>query len=242
MRRPLARRRRRLARRRTEGLTRPGPFVVRVVNADSVSAGPRHVENATIRALTKAGRWGAPDLVLMQEMADVDAHKICEALDPGRWHVDQDVSVPGGPMSALAAIRVRSRTRSMSARLFQGSPRTSEGGGIRERPIQLGSIVAEPSSDGRWQFLYANGHAPPSRARVARALYLRRFKRVRAQVKVGDLNIVRRVTIALMPYRRVHSAGVLHVAVSRGIPSRAARIHVGTSHPAIDVVLWPSIT
>ena len=83
-------------------------------------------------------------------------------------------------------------------------------------------------------------HPPPKRAPKAQARYLRRLLAERRNaIVLGDFNIRHRAVLRLLGYR-VHSAGVIHVAVPRWIPSIGFTVDIGSDHLAVDVTLWPS--
>lgn len=225
--RPAARRRRWLNERAEVGRTRPRSLSVLLVNAASVSVRPERAERIWRRAV----EVGA-DVILACEMADVDATPT-----PG-YEVVQARPV-GSPDSALVIAVREDRGHTIRPRLLPGSPATSEGGGIRRRPILRARVLVDPGTPRRWSRTFAVEHAPPGRAPVAREDYLRSVDA--AAIVGGDLNVGRRWALRLFGGKRVHSAGVLHLAAPRWIPqTRARRIDVGSDHPAVLVTLWPN--
>lgn len=230
----MSRRSRWMRKRRFAGRDRPRPVVVRVVNCASVSFVPARAMSIWSRALSTAGKYGPPDLVLACEMADVDAFDA----DGRTWDVIQHAPV-GSPESALGIAGRRGRVTFGPDELLAGSAATSEGRGIRRRPILRAYIAFDPATPHAWARRASVGHAPPPRAPIARGKFLVRFAAVRSAIKAGDLNIGARWAQRLLG-KRVHSVGVLHLAVPRWIPqSRRARVDVGSDHDALDVILWP---
>jgi hypothetical protein len=225
----LSRRARWLAERSRAGKTRPKPLTVRVVNAASVTYPARRAISVWDQALTKAGPLGVPAVVLACEMADVNARR-------KGWDVYQR-GVTGSPESALAIAVRAERGRIVSPRLLPGTP---PGSGIRARPILTALVVIDPGTPARWGRSFDVGHAPPKRAWRLRARYLRAFVKAQGSIDGGDLNIGHAWAARILG-KRVHSAGVLHLAVPRWIPQTTThRVDVGSDHPAIDVTLWPA--
>lgn len=222
--------------RRAAGRERPRPTVIRVVNCASVSVTPYRAAKIYARALRKPGKYGLPDVVLSCELADVDA----KAMGALAWQTFQRGPV-GSPESALGISVRRSCAHLTTPGLDVGSPATREGRGIRMRPILRARIYFDRQTPHVWSRPFAVGHAPPARAPIARARYLANFARTKAFGKAGDLNIWHRWAARLLGNKRVHSVGVLHLALPRWIPqTKAARIDVGSDHPAFDVTIWPT--
>ncbi|UUW92665.1 hypothetical protein [Pimelobacter simplex] len=233
---PRRRRRRWLDERQRAGKVRPRPVVVRATNAASVSYRPERAAGVWRKSIDKPGKAGTPDVVLAVELADVDAK--AEGAAAG-MQVFQRGPV-GAPDSALGIAVRRGRAKLSQPGLDAGVPATREGGGIRARPILHTSIVFAAGTAARWARGFVLGHAHPGRAPLARLDYLRRFFATPGAIHVGDLNIGHRWA-ARLTGRRVYSAGVLHIAVPRWIPSkRAGVVDVDSDHLALDVVLWPT--
>lgn len=235
---PAARRRAWLADRRATGKRRPRPLTIRVANAMSVSAPPAKATRIYETALTKAGPHGAPDIVLLCELADVDAQAAAVA---EAFQVIQR-GPKGSPDSALGIAARRGRVALSEPRMIPGTNATRDrrGGWIRARPILTAIAVADPGSPRRWARKIKVGHAPPERAPRARLEYLRDFAKAGAPIGGGDLNIGHRWA-ARLTGKRVRSAGVLHLALPWWIPAtKAARVDIGSDHHALDVTLWPS--
>lgn len=231
---PAARRADWLAARRRIGRARPRPVNVRLVNVASVTKPARQARAIFAEALIKPGPHGPPDLVLAVELSDVRAAELAGEV----WAVFQRGEL-GSPDSALGVAVRRERVRLSVAQLLPGTPSTSEGDGIRARPILIATVLMDPGTPQRWARALDLGHAPPARAPRARARYLAAFVKARGSLKIGDLNIEERWAARILG-RRIRSAGVLHIGVPWWIPcTKAARVNVGSDHPALDVTLWP---
>lgn len=236
---PLRRRRRWLDQRETADRTRPRPLVVRTVNAMSVSARPARARRIWRRALTKRGRYGVPDLVLGCEMSDVDAQAVADATAPGVWQVVQRGEL-GSPDSALVIAVRRSRGLLADVQLLPGTPATSEGGGIRRRPILTARVYIDRTTAAAWSFRAAVTHTAPPRAPRARAAGLRALRQVRALLVAGDLNVGVRAALRALG-RRVAGVRPIFVGVRRWVPTApAAAVQLGGDHKGVDTVLWPA--
>lgn len=233
---PGAHRHRFTLRRKRHGRKRPAPLVVRVANCASVSTGPAKSTDTFRRALTTPGKFGLPDVVLCQEMADVDAKKVGHEV--GGWDVDQYGPI-GSPDSALAICYRTERAHRLTSSLKAGAAATREGGGIRKRPILVDQLVIDRGTSHVWKTRVASGHAEPARAPKARERFLAVFKLLGVRIKGGDMNVPGKVAAALFG-RRVFSIGVLHLVVSRWIPARGPEpVDHGSDHKGVDVLLWP---
>lgn len=233
--RPVLQRARWLARRRRNGRLQPAPLRLRAANAASVSFSAARSTRVLERAFEEQGRFGRPHVVGACELADVDA----PAVAGEAWDVVQHGEI-GSPESALGVAVRRDRGTILATRLLDGTAATSEGGGIRRRPILRARLGIDAKTPRAWAPVILVPHAPPGRARRTRAEYLHRLVAILGgAIVMGDLNIGQRWALRLLG-RRVHSSGVLHVAVPRWIPSIAATVDVGSDHLAVDVVLWPS--
>lgn len=233
--RPVLQRARWLARRRRNGRLQPAPLRLRAVNAASVSFSAARSTRVLERAFEEQGRFGRPHVIGACELADVDAAVVAGEA----WDVVQQGEI-GSPESALGVAVRRDRGTVLAARLLDGTAATSEGGGIRRRPILRARLGIDAKTPRAWAPVILVPHAPPGRARRTRAQYLRRLVAVLGgAIVIGDLNIGHRVALRLLG-RRVHSAGVVHVAVPWWIPSVAATVDVGSDHAGLDVVLWPT--
>lgn len=235
--RPLTVRSRWLARRAANGRLRPMPLRVRGVNVASVSFTPARALEVFDNAIRKPGHDGYPSVVAACEFADVWTLGDDR---PVGWDFVQ-YGIPGSPDSALGIGVHLVRGRVVETQLLPGTPATSEGGGIRRRPILRARLGIDVRSRRAWAPTFLVVHAPPKRAPKARAAYLRRLvaAALAGDIIIGDLNVTHRVALRLLG-RRVHSSGVLHVAVPLWIPSTASTVDVGSDHLAIDVTLWPS--
>lgn len=236
---PARRRRRWLDQRHTAGRTRPRPLVVRTVNAMSVSARPARARRIWHRALTKAGRYGAPDLVLGCEMSDVDAQAVADDAAPGVWQVIQRGEL-GSPESALVIAVRRTRGLLADVQMLPGSPATREGDGIRRRPILTARVYVDRAKPEAWSFRAAVTHTAPPRAPRARAAGLRALRSVRALLVAGDLNVGVRAALRALG-RHVDGVRPVFVGVRRWVPtSPVAPVQLGGDHKAVDTVLWPA--
>lgn len=225
-----------LARRRKTGRTRPRPLRVRVVNCMSVSTSPAHARAIFAAALDLAPR---PDVVLASECADFRGSQVAGP----RWRVVQAGALGSPESGCLVAVR-RGRDYVGEHRLIRGSTATREGGGIRDRPI-LTAVVGVDHHDRAtgWVAAFAAGHAPPPRAPLARAVFMRAFGRVHG-IRGGDLNLPGRIVARWVTGARIRSVGVLALAVPAWIPSTPARrvpaeLLADADHDGVDCVLWP---
>lgn len=116
-----------------------------------------------------------------------------------------------------------------------GSKATSEGGGIRERTILVGKVVASVKAI---RFSVAGGHAPPPRASKARAEFMRVFSEIAARFKGGDLNLGKRIAQRVTG-RTVVGHGVLWLVIPRTgwkvVSSKA--VDVRGDHKAVLVIM-----
>jgi hypothetical protein len=235
---PARRRRRWLDQRHDQGRTRPRPLTVRTVNAMSVSAGRGRAEEIWANALTTPGRYGVPALVLGSEMWKVDAQAVADRVAPGVWQVVQR-GKHGSPNAALVIAVRRTRGLLTHAKMLDGTAATSEGGGIRRRPILTARVFIDRTTPAAWSFVAAAVHAPPSRAPRARRRYLAALRTVRAALIAGDMNALQRAVQRALG-RRVEGVRVLHFAIRRWIPtSPVTAVEVGGDHKGVDTVLWP---
>lgn len=232
---PLTVRRRWIARRAANGRLRPMPLRVRAANVASVSFKPERARDVFEAAFRTPGHDGYPSVVAVCELADVDA----EAERPVGWNFVQH-GIIGSPDSALGIGVHLIRGRVIETQLLDGTPATSEGGGIRRRPLLRARLGIDVRSRRAWAPTFLVVHPAPKRAPKAQALYLRRLLAERRNaIVLGDFNIRHRAVLRLLGYR-VHSAGVIHVAVPRWIPSTGSTVDIGSDHLAVDVTLWPS--
>lgn len=196
-------------------------LVVRVANCAAVSA-PREADHCAIMAMTKAGKYGVPDVVLFSEVSPVNLHRLAML-----HAVGSDVVQYGEMGSPEAGVGIVSRALIRKRRTLIGSARTSEGGGIRMRPF------ASAKTGGLW---FHAGHAPPPRSPVARAVYIARARALRGAVGC-DWNQppqwMRRTSL-----RRYRGIGVLGLLVPVAWKSTHAQaVEIGSDHPAVDVRL-----
>lgn len=231
-------RRRWLLTRRLRRLLRPAPVRILVVNTDSATAGPRHVTRAWRQTLTWA-REHDVDVVAGVEASDV---RVDDTAGDG-WQVTQRGDL-GSAESALAIATRLPHTRADRIRLHPGIGPTSEGGGIRRRPVLKARITTAPDRRRRWRFPLRLGHAHPSRASRARAAFMRLFAAFGRGVKVGDTNLQPDAAGSYLG-GRIHAAGVITASVPVWIPSEAEIVPAAqlgdTDHPGLLVTLWPTV-
>lgn len=198
-------------------------IVVRVANCAAVSA-PQHAAWCARRALVQHGEYGVPDVVLLSEVAPVNVAQTALIHAVGSEVVQ--FGAAGSPEAGVAIVSrlpIRKRTTAL------GSARTSEGGGIRMRPL-VGAKVA-----GLW---FWSGHAPPPRSPIARATYIAVARTKRGAVGAdwnSDPGWMRRTSA-----RAYRGIGVLGLLVPlRYRVSVAEPVEIGSDHEAVDVVLTP---
>jgi hypothetical protein len=146
---------------------------------------------------------------------------------------------PGKVGSATSAtvLGVRKEFGTLTNRRIDiGSGPTSEGGGIRQRPILSGK--AHSTKHAAVVFSAAVGHAPPGRAPKARDEFMRNFAKIKVRFKGGDLNLGQRV-VARVTGRRVTGHGVLWLILPRSgwtlVSSKA--VDVRGDHKAVLVTM-----
>lgn len=197
-------------------------LVVRVANSAAVSA-PKFAHHCTRRAITQAGYFGVPDVVLLSEVAPVNVAQVALL-----HAVGSEVVQYGTGGSPEAGVAIVSRLPIARRKMAVGSARTSEGGGIRMRPL-VGAKIA-----GLW---FWAGHAPPPRSPVARALYL-----ARARMTSGLIGADNNQPPDWMRShfgRKYRGNGVLGLLVPRRLKaSKAHGVDIGSDHLAVDVEVW----
>lgn len=204
-----------------------------VVNAMSVSTGPKHAADIFRRALDLE-----PDIVLGSECSDfraavVDRKGLYDWHQPGALN-DQASGCCIGVRKGFGVL-TEPDARIGSNETTEGRSRT--GHGIGTRLILRGRVSTAPNAGGL-SFRVAAGHAPPSRAPKARAEFMRNFARTRARFKGGDLNLPQRVASRLLR-RRVVGDGVVWLTLPRDgwrlVLGRA--VNVGGDHKAVLVTV-----
>lgn len=195
-------------------------YAIRVANCAAVSA-PRQADHCAILAMTKAGEYGVPDVVLFSEVSPVNLSRLVLI-----HAVGAEVVQYGEAGSPEAGVGIVSRLPIVKRSTAVGSARTSEGGGIRMRPFARGKVRRLP-----W---LSAGHAAPPRAPVARALYLARARTLPGIVG-ADWNSAPR-WMRQNFVRQYRGIGVLGLLVPRTWKvSVAHSVDVGSDHPAVDV-------
>lgn len=208
----------------------PRPLDVIVVNAMSVSTGPRHARRILRNAAEHA------DVIFGSECSDFIGAQVL-GYD---WHVWQDTSFIGrtddemkARAGCLIAIR-RDRGRLSDCAIELGVARRP-GDTMRNRFIPTATLRA----DGCPPFKGLAAHPPPKRLWVLWFPYMLKVRRANADVAAGDWNKLARAVHRMLG-RRVRSKRLLGVVVRHRIPvSRATAIDVGGDHLAVKVTLWP---
>lgn len=195
-------------------------IVVRVANCQGVSE--RDPSHEAILAITKAGPYGVPDVVLLSEVSWANVAHIALL-----HAVGAEVAQLGTAGSPEAGVAIVSRLPIRKRTSVLGSARTSEGGGIRMRPL-VGA-----KTGGLW---FWSGHAPPPRSPIARAVYIARARACRGAVG-ADWNSTPR-WMRRTSARQYRGIGVLGLLVPlRYKASDAKPINVGSDHAAVDIQL-----
>lgn len=203
----------------------PKPVVVRVANCKSVSARPIVARAIYVRALTHAGPYGKPHVVLANECADFDAELLAERHGYDAAQYTRNTATAGSVV-AWDENHARELER---PRLLLGSP---EGEGIQARHI----VQVKLDVNGHRNY-FSSGHAPPDRAPIGQATFLDRIRRHRG-ILGADFN-QRRDEMSGRYRRTYHGVELLGILVPRTIPTRPIRaIDIGSDHPAVDIVLW----
>ncbi len=203
----------------------PAPVVVRVANCQSVSAGPRKAAGIYRTALTKVGRFGVPHVVLACECSDFDA----ELIRVDGWSSIQYVH---NTAAAGSAIAWRNGEQVGDARLVVGS---EAGEGIRTRYVAQATLRINGH-----KATFNAGHAPPDRAPNGQRQWLDNAGRLPGVVG-ADFNTWPK-TLDRRFNRKVRGVEVLSLLIPNDIPcSRAKPVDIGGDHPAVDVVLWPTV-
>lgn len=189
---------------------------IRVLNAQNVSERrPQDEINAGITLPFAHG--GEVDVWLLSEIAWADLETIAERHGLHALHF-------GGRGSAEAGVGIMSRRPIGDALSRVGSRAVP---GVRMRPLVTGRTFG---------LKVTAGHAPPARTALARAAYLAQI-RLTGGIVGADFN----QTPAWMRRsfaRTYRGVGVLGLLVPRRYKaSEAIGVHVGSDHPAVDVLL-----
>lgn len=194
-------------------------IVARVANCQGVSE--RRPQDEARAALTREGKYGLPDIVLLSEIAWLNLPALCDELG---WHGIQHGTQgsPEGGVGIACSVPIE------PLGLLVGSKATSEGtGGVRMRPVVGGEAWGIP-----WWAL----HAPPPDSPKARRAYIG-AARCCSGTLGGDWNQpvanMRRTS-----ERAYRGSGVLGILTPHALnPGKAATVNIGSDHPAVDVVL-----
>lgn len=194
----------------------PAPVVVRIANAQGVSESrPQDEINA---AIVKPSTFGRVDIWLLSEIAWAELEGLAKRHGLHALHY-------GERGSAEAGVGILSRRPIAAGAMRVGSARTSEGGGIRMRPLVTGRTFG---------LKVTAGHAPPARSPRARTAYLTRV-RLTSGIVCADFNstpeFMRRTST-----RRYVGIGVLGALVPRRFKVSGPRaVDIGSDHPAVDL-------
>lgn len=171
-------------------------------------------------AITKPSVYGEVDVWLGCELAWADLDAIAERHG---LHALQY----GERGSAEAGVGILSRRPIADGSMLEAVRSTSEGGGIRMRPITTGRTS---------RMRVSAIHAHPQRAPVAQRVYMARVKATPGIVG-GDFN--REAAWMRTNFERQYRGiGVLGLLVpARWKSSPAKPVDIGSDHPAVDVVL-----
>lgn len=148
-------------------------------NLMSVSTGPKHVRRILLAYLELDA-----DFYLLTECAKIDIWRVLRqtGLD-ATYDVVQEGELDSA-RSAVAIIYRRDRLALVGYKYIVGSEATSEGGGIRERPIIKGRFRDKIE---KMPVKGSAGHAPPGRAPRALVAFMRVMLSVRS-IRGGDFN------------------------------------------------------
>lgn len=207
----------------------------------SVSARAGKARRIFRRALRRAGKYGVPVIIRACEMSKVDAAAEAEKVAPGQFQVIQFGEI-GSPESALAIVARKDRVRLWGAKLRPGSAATSEGDGIRERPILTCRATTDAGTPYAWTQDLAVTHAAPPRAPRARSKLLAALAEMLGWLEnaAGDLNVTSPVARRVLD-RAVQGIGVLQYVTAAWIKTSPVEpIALGGDHLAVDRVLWPT--
>lgn len=196
-------------------------IVLRIANCEGVSE--RRPADEAKAALTKPGEHGLPDVVLFSEVSWLNLSLLARLNTP-----DFRTLQMGNPGDPDAGVAIASRDPLRKPSLAIGSERTSEGGGIRMRPMIGARTYGTP---------FTGVHPPPPRSPIARLRYIARA-RTRRGIVGGDWNQdpkwMRRTSL-----RKYRGIGVLGVLIPRHIKAgKATSVDIGSDHLAVDVPLW----
>lgn len=193
-------------------------IIVRVLNAQGVSE--RRPQDEIEAGILKAGFYGDPDVWLLSEIAWADLEAIA---NKHGLHALQ--SGPRG--SADAGVGILSRLPIAKAGLLVGTLATSEGRGVRMRPLVTGRTYG---------MQFTAGHAPPPTSPVARSVYIARARLVPGVVGCDWNQPVR--WMEETSRRNYRGIGVLGVLVPKryGV-SHARPVDVDSDHAAVDVMV-----
>lgn len=204
---------------------------LRVANAQAVSE--RDPAHEVRRALTIPGKFGLPWIVAFSEVSPLEVADVADPLGFGtvqRGH-------PGSPRAGVALCHDRDHAaRRNMVRLKVGSPATSEGDGIRMRPI-LTERYAFRDHD-----LYARPvdasaiHNPPGRAEKAQADFMADVYLTPGLI-CGDFNepvdVMKRTT-----ERQYRGIGVLGAIIPNWIEASTAwAVDIDSDHAGVDLLL-----
>lgn len=218
-----------VAKRRRNGLDRPAPTPVLVVNFASISFKAERVTGIVKRVSEVVAEHDVKLVIGVEaslvDNADFDP-KVFD-LFHRQWPVDQAGSV-------LAAVRPDASLHDRG--LVLGG---RAGLGIRKRWVAHARSAFHTRSPGQWSATAGAAHPQPKRAWALWPGFMRRVRDMRLDIVGGDFNKLQRAVQPALG-RRVRSVHIIGLAHRWWIPSsRAVPIDVGSDHPAVLVTLWP---
>jgi hypothetical protein len=206
--------------------------VVRVVNAQSVSAGPEKVKAILGRSFTKPGAYGRPDILLGCEGYRVNVPNMADfygfdAVQYGHGGVTVNTALAG----SFIAWRQETGDAVGKPTIEEGSP-AGEG-------IQARYLVSQKLKVNGHRATFRAGHAPPDRAPKGQSTFLDQLRRYPGVIGL-DAN-EREDEMDPHYARQYHGIGVLGILVPEWIPSTGIKaVDVGSDHLAGDLILWPT--
>lgn len=203
----------------------------RVGNAQAVSEGNAALE--VRKALTVPGKFGLPWIVVLSEVSPLEVSDVADRLGFGTVQRGR----PGSPRAGVAICHDRSHaTRQHDVRLKVGSPATSEGEGIRMRPILTERYAFRDGQVFARHLDVSAVHNPPGRAAKAQADYMADVRQTQGLVG-GDLN-EDVATMKRTTERTYRGIDVLGFIVPEWVEASAAwPVDIDSDHPGVDVLL-----
>lgn len=204
---------------------------IRVANAQAVSEGdPAH---EVYRALTVRGKFGRPWLVAFSEVSPLEVSDVGDELGFGTVQRGD----PGSPRAGVALCHDRRHAARRNAVRFKvGSAATSEGDGIRMRPILTERYAFHDGELYSRQVDASAIHNPPDRAPVAQADFMADVRNTPGLI-LGDFN-ENLATMKRATERQYRGIGVLGAIVPDWIEVSAAwPVDIDSDHAGVDLLL-----